>query len=76
MTDYHMYFSIIAEPLESQLNKQGYTLGENPERYDTMLKHIFAFHMNGILTKGETDRALERYNKFIRKIAKEIEKNG
>jgi hypothetical protein len=32
--------------------------------------------MNGILTKGETDRALERYNKFIRKIAKEIEKNG
>jgi hypothetical protein len=30
--------------------------------------------MNGILTKGETDRALQRYNKFIRGIAKEIEK--
>jgi hypothetical protein len=72
MKDYHMYFSIISEPLESQLNKQGYTLGENHERYDTMLKHIFAFHMNGILTKGETDRALERYNKFIRGIAKEM----
>jgi flagellar biosynthesis component FlhA len=73
MTDYHMHFSIIAEPLENQLNKQGYTLGENPERYDTMLKHIFALHMNSILTQGETDRALQRYNKFIRKIAKEIE---
>ncbi len=48
MTDYHMYFSIIAEPLEIQLNKQGYTLGENSERYDVMLKHIFAFHMNGM----------------------------
>ena len=72
MTDYHIYFSIIAEPLESQLNKQGYTLGENPERYDTMLKHIFAFHMNGILTKSEADKALQRYNKFIRGIAKEM----
>jgi hypothetical protein len=67
MNQVELYFSIVADPLEEQLNKQGMTLGENPERYDNMMRSIFGLMMSGLLTRKESDNALIKLNKLVRK---------
>jgi hypothetical protein len=68
----NIQFGITAEPLEDQLNKQGYTLGENPERIDNLMKSIYALRMNAIVTDKEFDRMLGKFYKMIIQRAKKV----
>jgi hypothetical protein len=61
-----------SEPLEEQLNKQGYTLGDNPDGYQNLVKSIYALRMNAIVTDKEFDRMLGKFYKLIRNRAKEM----
>jgi len=56
----NLQFGITAEPLEEQLNKQGYTLGDNPDGYQNLM------------TDKEFDRMLGKFYKLIIQRAKKV----
>jgi hypothetical protein len=68
----NLQFGITAEPLEEQLNKQGYTLGDNPDGYQNLMKSIYALRMNAIVTDKEFDRMLGKFYKLIIQRAKKV----
>jgi hypothetical protein len=68
----NIQFGITAEPIEEQLNKQGHTLGDNPERIDNLMKSIYALRMNAIVTDKEFDRMLGKFYKLIIRRAKKV----
>ncbi len=58
-------YGAISDPIEEQLNKQGFTLGERAKLVEKMAYGLVLNHMYGILTDSVYDRALQRLHKHI-----------
>ena len=54
---------------EEQANEQGYTLGDQAEKFQKLGKYVLELHIFGVITDGETDKALQRLQKqFVKKL--------
>lgn len=61
---------------EEQANEQGYTLGDQAEKYQKLGKYVLELSIFGIITDGETDKALQRLQKKFVKELKPLEVGG
>lgn len=61
---------------EEQANEQGYTLGDQAEKYQKLGKYVLELRIFGIITDGETDKALQRLQKKFVKELKPLEVGG
>lgn len=59
--------------IEEQLNKQGYTLGNNKELIDKIHFELNIYHIYSILSDSKYRKAFEKLNKEIGKITVEID---
>lgn len=58
---------------EEQANEQGYTLGKEAERFQKLGEYVLKLRIFGIITDGETDKALQRLQKKFVKELKPLE---
>ena len=58
--------SVLAESLETQLNRQGYTLGDMAETYQTALLDLQHLNLYKFLTDTERRTIMRRLDKRIR----------
>lgn len=58
---------------EEQANNQGYTLGDQAEKFQKWGKYILELRIFSIITDGETDKALQRLQKKLVKELKPLE---
>ena len=58
-------YGALSDPIEEQLNEQGFTLGEKAEFVEKMVYRLILNHVHGILTDSVYDRALQRLHKHI-----------
>ena len=72
MTEIMIQFGALAEPVEKQLNKQGFTLGDKItiDHYDAMFNGLVEAHIDRIISEKEYEKILERYMKQIKKEVK------
>lgn len=64
----------LAESYEEQANNQGFTLGKESEFVQQIGFGLVAAHIHGIITDGEFDKILQRFQKkMIVKNLKKIE---
>ena len=54
---------------EEQANEQGFTLGDQAEKFQKLGKYVLELSIFGIITDGETNKALQRLQKqFVKKL--------
>lgn len=66
-----LHFGLLADPIEKQLNDQGFTLGKDKE-YEGHANSILDLWMENILTEKEKNKCLDRLFKRIIKHAKPL----
>lgn len=59
-------------PIEAQLAKQGYTLGDSAQRYDNFRYHIDTLYNFAIATREQRDEMWETLKKIIIESAQKI----
>lgn len=68
-------YGVLADDIETQLNEQGFTLGDNAERYEENKKRIHYLVFADILTDSVARKAFEKLHKqVIKKIKQQEEK--
>ncbi len=66
----------LCDDYEKQANDQGYTFGDNAEFVQKVGFGLVAAHIHGLITDGEYDRILRRFQKkMITKWIKKMEVN-
>ena len=63
-----MHYGALYE-IEPQLNKKGYTLGENKELLEDLHRGLVKNYIHGTLTDGMFGDAVERLNALVGKYA-------
>jgi hypothetical protein len=58
-------FGILFDDLETQANKQGYTLGEDAGMFENLRHCLNAVRINRLLTDAQADKAYGRLIKLI-----------
>lgn len=66
-----LHFGLLADPIEKQLNEQGFTLGKDKE-YEDYADSILDLWMDNILTEKEKNKCLDRLFKRITKHVKPL----
>lgn len=61
---------------EEQANAQGFTLGDQAERFQKLGRCVLELSIFGIITEGETDKALQRLQKQFVKELKPLEEGA
>ena len=69
-------YSALADNIEYQAKKQGYTLGKDARFVQRELTSINLLYLNDILTDTEKNNALKRLDKQIQATVKERRKEG
>jgi hypothetical protein len=63
-------FGILFDDLETQANKQGYTLGEDAEMLENLRHCLNVVRINRLLSEAQADKA---YGRLIKLIVKSLE---
>lgn len=58
--------------LEEYVNEQGYTLGKDEERLQSLLHAIQYCHLHGVITDSQAKQMKEKYRKQFEEALKEI----
>lgn len=66
-------YGVLADDIEAQLNAQGFTLGDNAERYEENKKRIHHLVFSDILTDSAARKAFEKLHKQVIKKAELLE---
>ena len=62
---YEIAFGALADDIEDQLQRQGWTLGDRAERFQRWADEISSLRIHELLTEAESDRARMRLWKQI-----------
>ena len=52
---------VVSEDIETQLNKQGHTLGKKINKYEKLRNSIFMLHLHGYITDSQLDKLIKKY---------------
>lgn len=55
----------LCDPYEKQANEQGFTFGDDAEWVQNVGFGLVCAHIHGVITDGEYDKILERFQKKI-----------
>ena len=58
-------YGALEDSLEKQANDQGYTLGEQAEKFEKFKTEILDLWINGILTDNQSDKLIEKLHKQV-----------
>ena len=72
MKGYGIEFGALCDDIEVQLQRQGFTLGDQAERLQRWANEITSLRIHGLLTESESDRARKRMWKELTAIVKPI----
>ena len=68
------HYGALAESLEEQANKQGYTFDDSAEWVEKIKFGLICSHMYGVITDSEYDKILRRFqDKILIKNLKKME---
>lgn len=68
------HYGALAESLEEQANKQGYTFGNYADWVEKVNFGLFCSHIYGVITDSEYDKILKRFqDKILIKKLKKME---
>ena len=73
MAEIGISYGALSDPIEDQLNEQGYTLGEKAELVEKMVFGLIAANIHSVLTDSEYTRALDRLHKKVIKDMKPVD---
>lgn len=65
MNGYGITLGALADDIEDQLQRQGWTLGDRAERFQRWANEISSLRIHELLTETESDRARKRLWKKI-----------
>ena len=65
MNGYGISFGALADDIEDQLRRQGWTLGDQAGRYQRWADEISSLRIHQLLTEAESNRARKRLWKEI-----------
>ena len=66
-------YGLLFDPIEEQLNKQGYTLGKEAEKYEESRKAIFQLMFNDIATGSQSNSMFKKLHNKVMKNIKPLE---
>ena len=66
---------IFNDPIEKQLNEQGYTLGDNAEVFQAMSDGMEALYIYGIITDRQLENIGNSYVKHLKKHIKPLKED-
>ena len=69
-------FGGLADPIEKQLNAQGFTLGDYTKVFQIIQDGVTMGYAHGVITDSECDRIMNRYMKLIKKRMQPLKKEG
>lgn len=69
-----LHYGALAEPLEEQLNKQGFTLGHNSKFIERLQDALYMCHFH-LLTDSQYESCLKKLNKKVVSTAVPIEEH-
>lgn len=69
-----LHYGALAEPLEEQLNRQGFTLGENREFIDELWNGLCMCKLH-LLTNTQYDSCLKKFHKQVMNSIKPLNDN-
>lgn len=72
MANIEIVYSAFAQPIETQLNAQGYTLGEQEEFIEKLFKAYLMCRIH-LLTDSQVGSVLRKLHKEVEKYMKPIE---
>lgn len=69
-----IHFSIMAESLEKQFIKQGYTLGDHAGKMQELNNAVMGVYMAGLITEADKNKICDRFMKKLLKYVKPLKK--
>lgn len=75
MTEIMIEFGALADPIEKQLNAQGYTLNKSANTFQKMADGIELAFVFSVITDSEWGRIGDRYMKQIKKYMKPLKES-
>jgi hypothetical protein len=69
-------YGALCEPLEVQANKQGYTLGENAEKFEELREARLNLVFGDLLTDSQIQQTAQKLQKQVVKALQPLKENG
>jgi len=69
-------FGALSPPLEKQVNKQGYTLGDKVEFFDKVSEAYITLRLGGFLTDSQADSICKKIARRMSKSCRRLEKES
>lgn len=69
-------FGVLSPPLEEQVNKQGYTLGDKGEYFDKVSDAYLTLRLGGFLSDSQCDSICKKITRRLAKSCQKLEKES
>lgn len=69
-------FGALSPPLEEQVNKQGFTLGDKAEFFDKVSEAYITLRLGGFLTDSQADSICRKITRRLAKSCRKLEKES
>lgn len=69
-------FGVLSPPLEEQLNKQGFTLGDKAEHFENASKAYITLRLGGFLSDSQCDSICRKITRRLAESCRKLEKES